>query len=115
MDVEKEVESLQGAQKSLDTALRGLMELMEKNNKQLDANNILTDKMYVALNNHTKNDETWRIEIKEFMDKIYKCIWGNGVPGIKTQLFVLWGGGSLLFGFVIWLAFQYFSCHHIGG
>lgn len=106
-ELEHRVETLEGHQKSLETAFSGIIKLLEDNNKKLDATAIMTDKMYTALTTHTKQDETWRGEIKEFMTKIYKCIWGNGVPGLKTQIFVLWLGGGLIATGTIYLFFMH--------
>ena len=97
------LEHLKGAQKSLETALKGLMDLLTDNNKKLDAQSQLTDKMYVALTNHVKDDKDWREEIKKFMDRIYKCIWGNGVPGMKAQMLIQWIIGIGLIGAVAYM------------
>jgi hypothetical protein len=107
-ELDQKVENLEGAQKSLETALKGLMDLMENNNKKLDVNNTLTDKMYVALDNHVRADNERYNNIKIFMEKIHDTVWGNGKPGIKTQVFVIWIGGSLLFSFVVFIAYFLF-------
>jgi hypothetical protein len=73
-ELEDRVETLEGHQKDLETAFAGMIELLKDNNKKLDANSIITDKMYTALSTHSKQDETWRVEIKELMTQMYKCI-----------------------------------------
>jgi len=97
MNIEQEVEKHKGEISDLKTAFKSVSDMFVEIDKKYKTNNEISERMLSALKEHADAQNIWQEKIDKFMDKLYKCIWGNGTPGIKTQLFTMWiiGGGLL--------------------
>jgi hypothetical protein len=107
-EIEQEVEEQRGKVASMQTAFESILSELKESNKHYGLMCQMTDTYHRALERHAEDDKIWRIDLKEFMTKIYETVWGNGKPGILSQMLVIWIGGSLLVSFVLFMAYWLF-------